>query len=62
VNASVELRPVLCPRLTLPQLLTAGGGGPFASVEELSGEAGTPDPELEEFLISYRAERQRNVS
>lgn len=51
-----EGRPV-SPRVA--ELLAAKGTQPLTSVGELSANWGTPDPELEEFLVSYRAERRR---
>ncbi|GAB3287483.1 hypothetical protein [Kineosporia babensis] len=62
MSASAEQYPVPAPRprRTIDELLAAKGTLPFASVEELSANAGIPDPELDEFLVTYRAERHQN--
>lgn len=54
--------PVPRPRLTVAELLAVKGTPPFASVEELSADVATPDPEVDEFLVTYRAERQQNLA
>ncbi len=50
------------PRRTVEELLAAKGAPPLGPAEELSANFGVPDPELDEFLESYRAERQQNQS
>jgi len=62
MSMPAEQYPVPRPRLTVAELLAVKGTAPFASVEELSADVSTPDPEVEEFLVAYRAERQQNLA
>lgn len=63
MSASADHEPFFArPRLTVAEMLAAKGTRPITSADDYKADTFSSDEELDEFLVFYRAERQRHQS